>query len=271
MIHSKSNFHVKYSISLLDFKKFGNLNIYCEKHSENFLEYFEKETGELYCYECEFKQEDCNLISDSKTLIHEKLKKSNEIFEKEKEIGNEVLSNLDEFDDNLEKLFDKLLLLKEQKKKEIKEMKIKMKNSLEIIENIENEMKKELKDSSVFVLSSIQQKSLKIQHEPLDSIQVNVPLNIFESVENFLKIQQKSEEKVKSESTNEEEEETKSNEEVINNLNRRIFNLKKIKEEEREEVEEEEDKKELRKRHFSLMSPRSKSFFQNILGTKKEK
>ena len=268
MIHSKSNFHVKYSISLLDFKKFGNLNIYCEKHSENFLEYFEKETGELYCYECEFKQEDCNLISDSKTLIHEKLKKSNEIFEKEKEIGNGVILNLDEFDDNLEKLFDKLLLLKEQKKKEIKEMKIKMKNSLEIIENIENEMKKELNESSVFVLSSIQQKSLKIQHEPLDSIQVNVPLNIFESVENFLKIQQKSEEKVKSKSTNEEEE-IKSNEEVINNSNCRIFNLKKIKEEEEEEVEE--DKKELRKRHFSLMSPRSRSFFQNILGTKKEK
>eukprot|EP01080_Neovahlkampfia_damariscottae_P011658 gene11658-4895_t len=180
-------------MSLNDHRKFENINIYCEKHKDNYLEYFKKDTGELFCYECEFKPAECLLIGDAKIFINETLLDSKVGFAKQKKISNEIIQDLDDFDEKLEKLFDNLLKLKEIKKQEILRIKKNMEDTIESISVVEKEMEKDPFNASVFALASIQQKNLKIQNQKTEKIKHNNPLKIYEIIENFLRFSEEKE------------------------------------------------------------------------------
>jgi hypothetical protein len=253
LLHSKKNFHVKYCTSVEEFKKFGNASIYCSSHKKNFLEYIHKETGELYCSDCEFQLEDCQLIQESRILLNELLSTCQDDFEKKKEQENQILKDLEIYKNEIENLFESLLKLREEKLKEIEELKLNAKKSLNLIDVVSNKMKKEPKDSNVFYLSSIQKKNLEILKEKTVAIDFESPLNVLDSIESKLKIY-KMEEKENEESVEQFEEEIEEVQEV--SLSEKIVPELKL-----DQVDDGIHQEErIPQRSFSLFhSPRSKS------------
>jgi adenylate kinase family enzyme len=67
---------------------------------------------------------DCELIQESRNLLNELLSRCQDDFEKKKEQENQILKNLEVYEKEFENLFESLMKLKEDKLKEIEELKL---------------------------------------------------------------------------------------------------------------------------------------------------